>query len=171
MNRIYQKSLSGGKNAGFTLIELLVVVLIIGILSAVALPQYQKAVTKARVTEAKTALKALVESTELFILENGAAPNSLEDLTITVPASQNFRYEYRTCQSKGSMPGCVIRAYPQKSNLPIVGTETANYDPSGSYYGLFAIIENNGNVSDSKKCSSFGGTIQDDGYGKKLCFI
>ena len=59
------------KNAAFTLIELLVVVLIIGILAAIALPQYQKAVAKARLTEGIVILNALEKAQWEYKMANG----------------------------------------------------------------------------------------------------
>ena len=62
------------KSFGFTLIELLVVVLIIGILAAVAVPQYQKAVEKSKMAELNLLMSNLEKATDLWLLENGGIP-------------------------------------------------------------------------------------------------
>ena len=68
----------------FTLIELLVVVLIIGILAAVALPQYQKAVEKSRGTQALTLLKSVGQAVQSYQLASGTYPTNFDELDVDI---------------------------------------------------------------------------------------
>ena len=79
-------SLQGrGNQRAFTLIELLVVVLIIGILAAVALPQYQKAVEKSRISEARVVLDTMRKNYQLCVLEYGKPVGNECSVSLMIP--------------------------------------------------------------------------------------
>ena len=68
---------------GFTLIELLVVVLIIGILAAMALPQYFKAVERSRMTEAITLMDSVVKAQRRKFMQTNRYANEFEGLDVS----------------------------------------------------------------------------------------
>ena len=76
------------KSLGFTLIELLVAVLIIGILAAVALPQYEKAVEKSRMAEALSIGKTLDQAMAVWVLGQGGYPMENVEFLGTNPGGE-----------------------------------------------------------------------------------
>ncbi len=82
----------GGFSRAFTLIELLVVVLIIGILAAIALPQYNKAVEKSKAVQAIALVKALGQAAQMYYLEYGKHPDNFYQLEITLSDEQKNQF-------------------------------------------------------------------------------
>ena len=140
----------------FTLIELLVVVLIIGILSAIALPQYQKAVEKARMAEAFIMLRAIATAHQVYYLANGeyVGPEDLDKLDIQVPGklaettkriqSKYFVYAPNGCGSSCTDPRYLANYLALATRVDANGTalyqlSIEQQDPTRVSCGVLAV--------------------------------
>jgi len=87
-------------NGGFTLIELLVVIIIIGILSAIALPSFLNQANKAKQSEAKTYVGSANRAQQAYYLENGSFVESADDfgdLGLGIETqTANYKYDIAT---------------------------------------------------------------------------
>ena len=80
------------KNKAFTLIELLIAILIIGILAAIALPQYQKARNRSVYAKMIAAVRQLNDAQQRYILSNGHGANSIDELDIDLPGPRQDNF-------------------------------------------------------------------------------
>ena len=143
--------------AAFTLIELLVVVLIIGILAAVAMPQYQKAVKKSRIMNALPTLSAIARAKEMYYLANEKYTNNLDELDIDLPYTSSSGTVSKVYEGT-PLGGLIVLS----STGPMVQWKSS-YGFTLEAYGLSAYC-----FGDESVCSSLGTYYYTTESGKKV---
>ena len=133
-------------NKGFTLIELLVVVLILGILAAMAMPQYFKAVERSRMTEAVTLLANIAQSQQRKYMQINKYTKSFRSLDVAPKDATGQAY----C-TKGTQPSAVTAAVDPSTTV----------DQCGDGNGFIVVMDgdalNNGAATATR---SGNGTLQ-----------
>tara|TARA_B100000475_G_scaffold185579_2_gene154517 strand:+ start:171 stop:659 length:489 start_codon:yes stop_codon:yes gene_type:complete len=108
----------------FTLVELLVVVAIVGILSAVALPNFLSQTDKAKATEAKTNIASTLKQAHAKFLEDGVAPvSAIADMNSNygTPTNGSTKFDYE--QVSWSTPVWTIKAVGNSTDSGLDGKE------------------------------------------------
>ena len=118
------------KRAGFTLIELLVVVLVVGILAAVALPQYEKAVKKSRAAGLLPIIKDIQQAQTVYYLSNGKYASCLNDLDFDV-SSFSVKAESDGCVSSYEKGSGTDKITLQRVGNGGIAAYSGNYGASG----------------------------------------
>jgi len=129
---------------GFTLIELMIVIAIIGILAAVAVPQYSQYTKRAKFSEIKLAVSPIKSGVELCFQRNAgnglcATPDSVG---ISSPVTTNMLTRAASAEMVGGVtlaPGTgnapIITAFPAAGN-----TDGFDAGPTGDTYIITAAI-------------------------------
>lgn len=129
---------------GFTLIELLVVVLIIGILAAMAMPQYFKAVERSRMTEADTLLGSIAQAQRRKFLQVNRFVTNYKALDVSPKDSNGSLYYTKgnpTTGANGNGFGVTLSGTTFRDGIATAtryassGTLQYNYSLSRYYQG------------------------------------
>jgi len=111
---------SGQKNLlqkGFTLVELMIVIVIVGILSAVALPNFLSQTDKAKATEAKTVSSAYLKQIYAAYQEGGKTAANSTDGTGSIPCPEATKYFTFNCTSSADSNQIVATGTAASGNL------------------------------------------------------
>ncbi len=151
---------------GFTLIELLVVVLIIGILASVALPQYTKAVEKARASEAIQLLGDLYTAEQVYFMQTGSYTNDLSLLDLQLPGVGTSQTATTSTKNfiltVGQATGSEFRAVAQRAS----GTTVLPSASNG--YAITLKINSDGTIG--RWCADSSATVTEpSSTSNKIC--
>ena len=164
---------SGERNRlGFTLIELLVVVLIIGILAAVALPQYQKTVDKSRLVQLMVINKAIREAEERYYLANGDYTNDMRVLDLEFAATEKSGHYWELADGTSlyfAFGGTDKSIYTGSPLLPDVSLRSVYLYSGNSRAGKMMCYAKKNNARANRACKSIAtgwcGATGDDENG------
>lgn len=148
---------------GFTLIELLTVVLIIGILTAIALPWYQSAVDASRYTQLKALVHSVKNAAEVAFMQKGEYPTRLDMLDVSLPTQCTISENNPTFANCGKFYIDFMDG-PDRNVVGSMNPSSSGYSTSGDYVAYVQWL-NNSSFPQKQECRTPAGSTR----MQKLC--